>query len=203
MPAFQPVSGAPVADPNLYVRGLLAIETGFFNLNGQAVTLRKGSKVQAGAGSYALTGNEIAFTISTSQAGINQVLLTGSTSNRVYGFTMTTNFVMTAGDTKTLVISVKDASGNPVNITDASIKWQAGRSFGKASSISKATGGSGISITDAANGVFTVTLNPSDTESLKGTFYHEAQVTGSDSAISTVISGTMKINPALIESTAT
>ena len=113
------------------------------------------------------------------------------------------NFTLTAGDTKSLVITVKDNEGVAVDITGASVKWQAARSFGKASAISKATGGSGIVLTNPSTGVFTVTLDADDTEDLKGQFYHEAQVTLADGTIATVLFGTMKINPALIESTAT
>lgn len=116
---------------------------------------------------------------------------------------MIQNFQMVAGDTKYLVVTVRDADGVAVDLTGAGIKWQCARSFGKASVLSKATGGSGIAITSASGGIFTVTLSPSDTESMGGNYYHEAQVTASDGTISTVMFGTMKVNKALIESTAT
>ena len=55
---------------------------------------------------------------------------------------MATNFVMTAGDDKSLVVYVKDADGAAVVITSATIKWRATKSMGKSASITKATGGS-------------------------------------------------------------
>ena len=113
---------------------------------------------------------------------------------------MSTDFKMYQGDTKVLTVTVKDKVGNAVAITSATIKWQASRSKGKTPDISKTTS-SGISITDGANGVFTVTLNASDTESLEGSYYHEAEVIFSDSTVSTVLSGSMVIIPVLIAAT--
>lgn len=114
----------------------------------------------------------------------------------------TTNFSMFAGDDKTLQVTVTDEDGDPVNLTAASIKWQCARSLGKASAISKtATSGGGITITGAATGDFEVTLDDTDTEDLAGTYQHEAEVTFSDGTISTVLSGTMKVIPVVIQAT--
>ena len=113
---------------------------------------------------------------------------------------MSTDFRMYQGDSKTLSITVKDKDGDVVVITGATIKWQASRSYGKTADISKTTS-SGISITDGPNGVFEVTLDASDTESLEGEYYHEAEITFSDSTISTVLAGRMNITPVLIAAT--
>lgn len=113
---------------------------------------------------------------------------------------MTTNFSMTAGDHKTLIVDVVDQSGAAVVITGATIAWRAARSLGKSAVISKTTS-SGITITDGPGGEFSVTLSPSDTNSLVGNYYHEAQVTLSAGTILTVLTGTMKINKALIVAT--
>lgn len=113
---------------------------------------------------------------------------------------MATDFSMHAGDDKVLTVTVKDPDDAAVNLSSATIKWQAAKSFGKASAISKATS-SGIEITDTAGGVFEITLDAADTESLRGTFQHEAEVTFSDGTISTVMSGTMRVKPVVIEAT--
>lgn len=113
---------------------------------------------------------------------------------------MATNFAMFAGDDKTISVTVTDPNGDPVNLTSATIKWQAARSLGKASVISKTTS-SGITITDAANGEFEVTLSDTDTDDLSGTYQHEAEVTFADGTKSTVLSGTMKVIPVVIEAT--
>ena len=111
---------------------------------------------------------------------------------------MATDFTMFAGDDKTLTVTVLDPDGDAVNITAATIKWQCARSLGKASAISKTTS-SGITITSASGGIFTVALEDTDTEDLSANYQHEAEVTFADGTISTVLSGTMKIIPVLIE----
>lgn len=111
---------------------------------------------------------------------------------------MIQNFSMIAGDTRTLVVTVKDPDGDAVSITSATIKWHAARTSSRTAAITKTTGGSGIAITDGAGGIFTVTLDADDTEDLVGNFMHEAEITFADSSISTVLQGTMKINPRLI-----
>ena len=113
---------------------------------------------------------------------------------------MATDFQLYQGDSKTLSVTVKDATGAVVVITGASIKWQASKSKGKTSDISKTTS-SGISITNGAGGVFQVTIAASDTESLVGEFYHEAEVIFSDSTVSTVLVGRMRVIPVLIAAT--
>ena len=108
------------------------------------------------------------------------------------------NFEMFQGDSKDLVVTVSDAAGQPVDLTGASIKWRAAPAVDSAvATISKATG-SGIVITDAVAGEFTVSLVPADTQTLDGEFYHEAQVTDAAGAVSTVLSGHLTILPALI-----
>jgi len=113
---------------------------------------------------------------------------------------MATDFQIYQGDSKTLSVTVQDSDGDAVVITSATIKWQASKSKGKTADISKTTS-AGISITDGPNGVFEITLAGSDTESLTGEFYHEAEVIFSDSTISTVLVGRMRIIPVLIAAT--
>ena len=194
------IAGSPVAAIYTKLPGAVLAEKGIYTLTGKDVTLSFVRKVTAAVGTYTLTGKNVSFILSISQAALHQFLMTGTTSNLTNGFQMITNFTMTAGDTKQLVVTVKDADGDAVSITGSTIKWQCARSYGKASSISKTTT-SGIQITDGANGVFTVTINPSDTNSLVGNFSHEAEITFSDGTISTVLFGTMKIFPAIIEAT--
>lgn len=113
---------------------------------------------------------------------------------------MATDFAISAGDDKTLTITVLDENESAVAITGATIAWRASRSHNKTADITKTTS-SGITITDGPNGVFEVDLDADDTEDLKGIFYHEAQVTFVDGSISTVLKGRMKINPVLIRAT--
>lgn len=202
MLSFRPVcSTLPGDEVGTALPYRMNVAAGEYTLTGQNVGLAWGHVLVVGTGSYTLNGQDVEFPISFSAESATRIILQGTTSNRS-NHVMIQNFNMVAGDTKTLVVYVKDADGDPVNISGATIKWQAARSHGKASVITKSTS-SGITISDGPNGIFSVTLNPSDTESLSGTYAHEAQVTASDSTISTVLQGTMKVNKALIESTAT
>lgn len=199
MLGFDPLASRPLADISGTLPAGLYAAVGTYTYTGNAVALRKDYTLAIAVGAFTLSGKDVDFFVSISQEAIFRVLLVGSSAHTKYGFKMITNFQMVAGDDKTLVVSIKDAEGNAVNITGATFKWQCARSYGKASAISK-TSSSGIAITDGANGTLTVTLSGSDTESLSGTYVHELQMT-LNSIVSTPIVGTMKVNKALIEAT--
>jgi hypothetical protein len=111
------------------------------------------------------------------------------------------NFEAYKGDTRNISVSVEDDDGAAVDLTGATIKWAAANTPTSVAVISKQTGGSGISITDASGGVFVITLQPADTASLRArTYYHEAQVTDAGGVISTVLTGKMKLFEDLIAS---
>ena len=102
------------------------------------------------------------------------------------------NFTMWSGDDKTITVTLS------TDITGATINYAIAASVGSTALITKATGGSGIAITDAANGIFTIDLDPSDTSSKAGVYYHECQVTDTSSVVSTVFVGSVTINADLI-----
>ena len=111
------------------------------------------------------------------------------------------NFEIHAGDDLTLQVSVTDDAGQPVNLTGAQVAWQASRGradrFSSTAVLAKASG-TGITVTDAAGGVFEVDLAAADTAGLRGAFYHEAKVTDAAGDKSTVFTGTMTVLPSLI-----
>lgn len=111
---------------------------------------------------------------------------------------MSGNFSLIEGDTKAITVTVKDRDGDVVDITGATINWQAAKNPHATATLTKATGGSGISITSGTGGQFRITIDAADTANLSGDFYHEAQVTFSDGTIATVLTGKMTITPALI-----
>jgi len=111
---------------------------------------------------------------------------------------MATDFEMFSGDNKILSVSVVDSAGVAVDLTSATASWQLARSNDAAPLIQKATGGSGIVITDAAGGVLEITLSASDTDALKGSFYHELQVIDTSGNIATVLAGNATIKRDLI-----
>lgn len=111
------------------------------------------------------------------------------------------DFSMTAGDTKLIDVAVTEQSdGSPTVITNATISWKASRSLRTTAAISKTTA-SGITITSGSGGTFRITLTAANTDSLRGDYYHEAQITFSDAEVATVLKGIMTIEPALITAT--
>lgn len=108
------------------------------------------------------------------------------------------NFTMWSGDDKTLEVTVVDENGSVQDITGMTIDWHLARKVTTSALVQKATGGSGIVISDGSAGVFQITLSAADTDDLSGKYYHEAQVTDSSGNISTVTVGTITINRDLI-----
>ena len=110
-----------------------------------------------------------------------------------------TDFTMFQGDTKTLEFTVKDGDGAVVDLTGAtSIRWNLARRVSSAAIITKDLD-SGITVIDAANGRFDVSLTSADTENLSGRYYHEAEVIDASGDVATVETGATTINPALIK----
>lgn len=110
-----------------------------------------------------------------------------------------TDFTLYAGDDKLLTVTVTDGEGEPVDLTGAQkIRWQLGKGPGKTPIVEKALG-QGIEVTDGPGGIFTVTLDSADTEALKGSYYHEAEVIDEDGNVSTVLTGTVTIEATLIK----
>lgn len=90
------------------------------------------------------------------------------------------NFRLKKNTDFTLEFTAKNAAGAAIDLTSATIKWSMKETEDEeaAALISKATGGSGITITSAANGVFEVEIEDTDTEDLDvGTYVHEATIT--------------------------
>lgn len=109
----------------------------------------------------------------------------------------TQDFSITAGDTKVLTVTVRDPStDDPVNITSATITWKASKSFGRTVALSKSTS-AGISITDGAGGVFTITIAAGDTSAMSGAYIHEAKVVFQDATVTRPLRGVMNVEPAL------
>jgi len=110
------------------------------------------------------------------------------------------DFIMWAGDDKTLQVTVQDSSGDPVDITGATaIRWQLSKSATKRPALIEKALLDGVTVISAPGGRFDVTLEPEDTEDLKGDYYHEAELIDSGGRVATVLTGTATINPALIK----
>lgn len=99
------------------------------------------------------------------------------------------DFEMYAGDTKKINVTATE-NGSPMDLTGATIKWGIVKNSVKVVSKDLTNG---ISITNPLGGNFTITLNPADTSTINGNYYHEAEVTDSVGNISTIMTGVIKI----------
>jgi hypothetical protein len=95
-----------------------------------------------------------------------------------------------------------DAFGTPVDLTGGRVAWQLARASWKTDPtalITKSSLNAGEITIGAAPGNFIVHVRSADTVGLAaGSYYHEAQVTLSDSTIGTVLGGALKIRANLI-----
>lgn len=96
---------------------------------------------------------------------------------------------MASGDDLDLVITVRASDRCTVqDLTGATALWVLSEAPGCTPLVSKTA-----TLTDAANGVVTVSLEPGDTDRYCGTYHHELQITDAVSKISTVMVGKAKI----------
>ena len=100
------------------------------------------------------------------------------------------NATIYAGDSVDLVIIVTDPeTGDPKNLTAATVQWAMFKEHRGTVVLTKATG-DGVTITDATEGELTIALEPEDTEELLPDIYaHECEVTDSGGNVSTVTTG--------------
>lgn len=98
-------------------------------------------------------------------------------------------FSMRAGDSRVLEITVRNAEGNAVDLTGATVTWQASTEPFGAPSIEK-----NAVVTNAAQGILSVTLDPADTAALAGQYFQVAVVVDEQQNRSTVYLGIMSIS---------
>lgn len=113
------------------------------------------------------------------------------------------DFQLFQGDTKRINFALKRADGSPLELVGATLRWQAARLkapdvFSSTPSLSK-NEQNGIEVIDAVNGLVVVTIEPAETNTLAGEFYHELESIDSSGDVATVYSGTFLIRKALIK----
>lgn len=82
------------------------------------------------------------------------------------------NFVLNAGEDRTLTLTARDASGAILNLTGATIQWDVARRPDGGSLLTK-TG----AIVSASAGTYSVTLAHGDINNLAGDYWHQTKVT--------------------------
>jgi hypothetical protein len=108
------------------------------------------------------------------------------------------NFEMWTGETKRLIVKVTDdETGLALNLTGAlAIEWKVKRGESDSTTLlTKSLTDSGVLITNAVEGEFTVKLDPDATQNFsKGLYYHLSKVTDSIGRTSVVMTGTITLN---------
>jgi hypothetical protein len=101
------------------------------------------------------------------------------------------NAYLYAGDNASLNYAITDESNNPLNLTGSSLVYIIAANEGGAAIVTKSTANGGISVTNAAGGLLTVSLASADTASLSGVLWQQLVMTDANSAVTTLSTGTI------------
>lgn len=107
------------------------------------------------------------------------------------------NFRMFSGDAKTLIFTVSDINSSAANITNHTVRWRVARDRYSSVLLTKSTTDGGITTTASTAGQFRVILNSTDTDGLKGVYYHEGELQSTASEKFTAVFGHVTFNPDL------
>ena len=109
----------------------------------------------------------------------------------------TVNLRMFQGDDLRVICTVRDQTGQLVDISNAqSIRWQAAPRVNDAPVIEKSLG-NGLSISSPTG--FTFDITSAESAPLSGQYYHEAEVVTDQGLTYTALFGTLIIDRALID----
>ena len=100
---------------------------------------------------------------------------------------------MTGGSSLDVIYNIVDEDGNAVDLTGGSISWSVKTSGTDNAVITKTSPSGGVALTTPGSGVATVTLDPSDTSSLSGTYTLDGQFTDSGANVYTFEDGGLRI----------
>lgn len=113
---------------------------------------------------------------------------------------MANDFTMYAGDTKVITATTEDGEGAPYDLTGiTALRWKLARTVTSTTALVQKELSAGIEIIDADAGRFDITLDSVDTETLKGEYYHEAELIDALDRVATVFAGTITISKTLIK----
>lgn len=106
------------------------------------------------------------------------------------------DFEMVSGDTKTITFTIEDqdaGDGSAKDLTNVdTLTWKL--NTGVASTTVTKSLGSGVTITDAANGIVKVSLDPADTASIPaGSYPHEMEAIDTSDNKATLVRGRASI----------
>jgi hypothetical protein len=110
--------------------------------------------------------------------------------------TINQDFAMYAGDDRFLSCSVVDSTGAAQSLVGiTSLVWTLRTAPGATALLTKGIG-TGITVTNAAGGLYTIALDTLNTATLSGRYYHKAVLTDSVADITTIMEGWVTIEVA-------
>lgn len=102
-----------------------------------------------------------------------------------------------AGEDRTLTLYARDSSNVPADLTGKTVSWMMGRSPYNRDSTWPILTKAGT-VTDAANGLFTVPILSADTAWLEGDYQHQAETTVTASGLKAVVTiGRFRVRPTM------
>jgi hypothetical protein len=105
------------------------------------------------------------------------------------------DFEVWAGEDKTLSCTVVDSAGAAQDITDATVNWFLRAGPTATSNVLTKSTASGITITNALGGAYSVAIADTDTAALSGTYWHYAQLTDAGGHVTVIMEGWATFNP--------
>lgn len=110
------------------------------------------------------------------------------------------DFEMVAGDAKTLRFTITNSDGMARDVSSSDLYWSLAKDARDAALIEKVNPVQ-ITVEGAGDNVVLVALEPDDTRSLKGLYYHELKEVEGNTIPTTLAKGTGLIRPGLIQPT--
>jgi hypothetical protein len=115
--------------------------------------------------------------------------------------TINQDFQLYAGDDRVLSCSVVDSTGAAQSLVGiTSLIWTLRTAPGATALLTKGIG-TGITVTNAAGGLYTIALDTLNTATLSGRYYHKAVLTDSVADITTIMEGWVTIEPCRVYAT--
>jgi len=110
------------------------------------------------------------------------------------------DFELVSGNDKTLNFTTLDKDGKVVDLTGAILIWAMSRTAANKTRLITYTSPTNVVITDAAKGLFSVSIQAADTEGLSGAdYYHEVRLVNAGGLKITLVIGTMTLLDNIID----
>lgn len=98
------------------------------------------------------------------------------------------------GDTLEIIVDVTE-DGSAKDLTNSSASWEVSKGPDRRTELSGSDSGVDVSITDAANGEVTITVDEGATDGMVGAYHHQLRVTDSVGDKAVVTTGRLEIGP--------